>query len=268
MNNYTSLEAIKEQQRQRLSENICSMTDEAYIIFRHRNSTDIEVANCPRVFFTPEISYYDNNTFEATVTIQSGTEDEVREKCKDLYNEHFKIKDYEEQIGQLKEELAEVKRQRNRKWFETIYMITSKTMCSDYQTVVDSDDNDLFMVWSDFNYLGNEELVFYMKLPSDFTSSDYYRELFKPNIVNNDFDVERGWFVADSPNISHNGHGCNHWCTLTNKKALEFQVERLKYYMDSKQIKLRCNDVDYLYNRLDEIWEQTFGTEHNRKENK
>ena len=266
MNNYISLEAIMEQQRQRLVENVCSVTDEAYIIFRHRNSADIEVANCPRVFFTPEISYYDNNTLEASVTIQLGTDDEVKEGCKNLYNEHFKIREYEEQLKKIKEELAEVKRQRNRKWFETIYMITSKTMYSDYQSVEDSNDTDLFLMWQDFN-CKDKPIVFYTKLPYSFISTNYFKKLFEPNMEVSDFNQEQGLFIANTPNVGHDGYGCNHWCILVNKKAFWQSRDKLKYYPNDEQVLLRCNDISYMQERLNEIWKHTFGEEYREENN-
>ena len=166
----------------------------------------------------------------------------------------------------MKEELAKVKRQRNRKWFETIYAVTSKTMYSDYQSVEDSNDTDLYIMWKDFN-CKDMPIVFYTAIPYNFIGTNYFKELFEPNMEVSDFNQKQGWFIANTPNVGYDGYGCNHWCILVNKKAFWHSRDKLKYYPNDEQILLRCNDICYMKVRLDEIWEHTFGEEHKEENN-
>ena len=246
-----------------------SDTDEAYLVFRDSHTKNIGCYLVDYIKWNRELSISDKPTISGDFKLWGIQSEENLYGCKELVTELKTIQSYEEEIAKLKSRLEEVTKQRNELWSNDIRNVTERTIYSDMKTIEESDDNDLFAIWIDYNAHNtphpNILIALWMKLNKDFVNTDYFIKLFKPNVgyfmnaIKNEIE-----YYAPYTAIRENGTatGCNYQFVIVNKKNFNCSADSLKFYQDEVVHCVRCNDKDYMKIRLNEIWKSTFGTEH------
>lgn len=238
---------------------------ESYIIFKQFNG-NINLYKIHYIDYDFDISADVSYTMSGRIEFNTRYNPKAIEDCKSLVTEYKQITEYENKIASLEKELEQVTKHRNRLWSDSIRAVTERTIYSDMQAVADADVGRLFAIWVDDYAVCNEGYIkaFYCLLPEDFTSTDYFTELFLPN-VDKTLDSNKYGIAYDSPNtLITNGEkkGYNYLFVLANNEAFNYKLPELKWYPDEQIKVVRCNDRNYLYNTLDDIWFKYFGTKH------
>lgn len=246
-----------------------SDTDEAYLVFRDSQTKEIGCYLIDYVKWDRELSWDDNPTISGEFKLQSLQDEDYLCGCKELVTEMKFTKQCNREIANLNDKIKQLTKQRNILWSSNILSVTERTIYSDMKVVENSNDNDLFAIWIDFNAYNrphpNILIAMWMKLNEDFVNTDYFIKLFKPNIGYNMNAIKNEIeYHAPCTAIQENGTaaGCNHQFVIVNKKNFNCSADSLKFYEDEVVHCVRCNDKDYMKIRLNEIWKSTFGTEH------
>ena len=257
MNNYISLNDVMKQQKQGIIDSICSDTAETYMIFRAHDG-HIEVHTANRVTFDRSLSWDVPTTLECDVELSLLRDEDCIYNCSQLLTEYKQIKEYEDKITKLESKLQEVTKQRNKAWSDRLHIIDQHNNVTHQNLILDAyKRKDWFVLFTDdYSDCSITSIMVLPLSPSDkFFTSDYWTKL---------FTKDTRWTFAnfwEPPIVTFDGYGCNHSFVVCDADSYTHAIHHLLWYPDDKYELILC-DEDFMYNRLDEIWKLTYGTDH------
>lgn len=249
---------VQERKEKFVNDMLASDVLESYLLFRrHDGSIDMKQLNY--VCFDRNLSCEDSYNVDAKVNMSLYPNEDCFEKCSRLFTEGKQIKEYEEAIKQLNTDNSKLSREKNRwhsKYLCALQSCDSIKFLQDTEAAIER--NDWFMLFVD-NYSDNSDTTIIMQFTipntSDFFESDYWTELFT-------LDKRWSWTLYEPPYKTYNNMGYNPCFVICDAKSRNHAIQHLRYY-PNEPYHIVQSDIDYVQTRLDEIWFDIFGKQHN-----
>lgn len=230
-----------------------SNIEEGYFVYKdHSNKIHVNTLDYLR-FDPPELTVATPRYLEAEVRMALNSDEECLKGCSELLTTYKQNKEYENKIHHLEQKLKQVTEQRNKWW--SAYL-NCKNGSNNY--TIDTNNKDIFYaVWDDFNYSGPKHSIMFVPISKEqFLKTDYIK-MFQQNPI---------WSSMWEPiPKSFAGNGCNHWFVICDAEHFGTAINHLLMYSDDK-FKTVPSTLDYMYNRLDEIWGTIYGIEHTKED--
>lgn len=249
---------VQERKKQFVSDMLTSDVLESYLLFRKLDGS-IDIKQLNSVGFDRNLSCENSYNIDAQVNISLLPNEDCFNKCSQLYTEGKQIKEYEDAIKQLNADNSKLFKEKNR-WHSRY--LCSLQSCNSIKFLQDTENaikqDDWFMLFvDDYSDSSDTTIIMQFNIPktSDFFKSDYWTELFT-------LDKRWSWTLYEPPCKTYNNIGYNPWFVICDAKSRNHAIQHLRFYPDTPYHIVQ-SDIDYVQNRLDEIWFNTFGKHHN-----
>lgn len=230
---------------------------EAYFVFCEKETDKLHIRPIESLRFDCSYSSVGNPyVSEGRYAILNYEAPDVFNDFVNLITKHKQIQKYEEQISQLKEDLRRSEEMLNNVTSHNLYL---KHELSGYRKKEQLRDSELakkkFALWVDDNAkFTDKTIVLKVELTDDFFCTPYWTQLFTEDTR----FVTHCW---ETPNNTYDGYGCNHQFIVVTGDCIRDGAWHLKWYPED-DIEIIDGTEDYMYKRLNEIWNLTYGADY------
>lgn len=226
---------------------------ESYMLYRGHDGI-INLQRVNRMTIDRRVHTDTEYSVDAEIELSLIPDDSCLSKCSSLITEYKQIKEYEEAIENLKKDKEDAIRGRRHWHSKYLHDLQSQNAIQYMRDDLDAvERGDWFAMFHD-NY-SKDSAIMQVTLPrsDDFFNSDYWNELFTKKGSNTT--------IYDTPNVTYKHMGCNHWFVICDASSRTTAIHHLLYY-PTEPYEIVHADKEYMYEHLNDIWFDTFGTYH------
>jgi hypothetical protein len=232
---------------------------EAYCLAKTTNDGVLCYPIRSLTFQEPELSGNSSYNIRANVELYAVNSGDVLVSCGKLLSEYKQIKEYDDTISALKHQISTQETELNRLRSHNQYLINQT---QNLRKEVDSLRIDLsvdrYALFVDERASYTDHIII-MRIP---LTDEFFKTLYWEKLFTQTAFVRKWHMIWETPCTYVNEHGvtmgCNHWFVVADANSQSTAIDKLLMYPDDKY-EIIEGDRTYMYERLDEIWKDTFG---------